>query len=186
VESDDILHPGHHSIRAANYDYRSRGIYFVTICSYQRSCIFGRVVGHEVELFPLGCIVRKTWLAIPLHYPHVKLHENVVMPNHIHVLIEIGCRDGAQHAAPLGSAGIRAVRERRVLAGSLGAIVRSFKAAVTKFARTELRYSEEIWQRNYFERVVRDGKEYSETCRYIADDPLKWERDRENPEARRG
>jgi len=69
--------------------------------------------------------------------------------------------------------------------GSLGAIVRSFKAAVTLRARRELGWIGEIWQRNYFERVVRDGQEFSDASRYISENPTKWEWDRENPEAKR-
>jgi hypothetical protein len=72
-----------------------------------------------------------------------------------------------------------------VQAGSLAAMVRSFKGAATKRARAELRYSHEIWQRNYFERVLRSEEDFADTCRYIFDNPMKWEFDRENPGARK-
>ena len=72
-------------------------------------------------------------------------------------------------------------RKALVHAGFLAAVVRSFKAAVTRRARVESCYAEEIWQRNYFERVVRDGQEFADTCRYIGENVMKWDGDLENP-----
>ena len=196
-ESDQAeqLHPGHRSLRIPGFDYTAAGLYFVTICSYQKQCTFGKVKGISVELTPLGRIVRECLLEIPRHFARAQLHEFAVMPNHLHFILglvgrttddaAIGndrreefktqgtCRDGAQRAAPL-----------RVVAGSLGAIVRSFKAAVSRRARVELRWSGEIWQKNYFERVIRDGKEYADTARYVVENPMRWGLDEENPDSR--
>jgi REP element-mobilizing transposase RayT len=69
-----------------------------------------------------------------------------------------------------------------VAPGSLGAIVRSFKAAATKRVHEELEWRVPLWQRNYFEAVVRDGEEFSNAVRYIEENPSRWEWDRENPE----
>jgi putative transposase len=184
VSTEEKLHPGHRSIRLKGRDYSAPGIYFVTICVEARRCIFGRINENQTELSGLGSIVREIWNAIPRHFAHVNLHGFVIMPNHVHGLIEIACQDGAQHAAPLQEASAAIPGRPQVKAGSLSAIVRSFKAAVTLRARKELGWPGEIWQRNYFERVVRDGQEFSDAARYIAENPMLWGLDKENPEAK--
>ena len=176
--SDEVLHPGHRSVRLKDYDYSAAGFFFVTICAYEKRCIFGRIVDGQMELTAVGRIGHESWIAIPSHFPSVSLHAFVIMPNHVHGIIEIGCQAGAQHAAPLQRTDPKVPQ---VAPGSLVAIVRSFKAGVTLRARREQRWAEEIWQRNYFERVVRDGQELSDATRYIAENLMKWERDRENP-----
>jgi len=181
VSDGDGLHPGHQSIRLEGRDYSAPGLYFVTICTQMKRCIFGRVAATEIELAALGKIVHASWIAIPSHFAHVNLHAFVIMPNHVHGIIEIGCQAGAQHAAPLQGMRPSEGRQQNVQAGSLSAVVRSFKAAVTRRASNELSWEGEIWQRNYYERVVRNGEEFSDASRYIAENPLKWEWDRENP-----
>src|SRR6266404_5217771 len=151
---DQALHPGHHSIRFPGYDYSSEGLYFVTICSHQKRCVLGRIVEARTVLSPVGVIVRKCWVAIPSHFARTRLHEFVIMPNHLHGIGEICAKPGRSSAAPL-----RVNLPRAVPPGSLGAIVRSFKAAVTKRVHDKFQVSGPVWQRNYFERVVRDGEE---------------------------
>ncbi len=184
-------HPFHrHSIRLKGFDYSQRGLYFVTICAYRKRCLFGKVVNKAVHLTALGRIVDQTWLEIPLHFPHVELQPFVVMPNHIHGVLAIVRSQvkrphlvGAQHAAPLQDPDPSLPNPTpRVLPGSLSALVRSFKAAVTKRAKI-LRPcpTDPIWQRNYYERVLRSGKEFGDASRYIWENPLKWDADLENP-----
>ena len=172
------------SIRLDYRDYSFPGIYFVTICAYERRSVFGRIINAKLVSNDLGRIVREWWVAIPLHFAQVALHEFVVMPNHLHGLVAIAPKPttlvGAQHccALPPGDS------SQAVKPGSLGAIVRSFKSIVARRAHKELGWTGPIWQRNYFERVLRDGKEFSDASRYIAENPMKWEWDRENPEFR--
>jgi REP-associated tyrosine transposase len=181
MKGEEALHPGHRSIRLQDYDYSAPGSYFVTICAHEKRCIFGRISGPGVELNAPGRIVRECWIAIPLHFARVNVHAFVIMTNHMHGIIEIGCQAGAQHAAPLRD--IRPAEGRQKLRpGALSAIVRSFKGAVTRKAREELGCKGEIWQRNYFERIVRDGQEFADASAYIVENPRKWEWDRENPE----
>lgn len=175
---DEELPPGHHSIRLKDHNYSVGGFYFVTICAPEKKCVFGRIVAREMQLTPLGRIVRECWMGIPEHFPRVQLHGFVLMPNHLHGIIEIGRQMGRSGAAPLRPA------LPRVVGGSLGAVVRSFKAAVRKRASQELSWEGEIWQRNYFDRVIRDGKEHADARRYIQENILKWELDLENPENR--
>src|SRR6266849_6116676 len=164
------------SRRLQTRDYTSPGLYFVTICANFKRSVFARVVAKSVQLTALGQIARESWVTIPSHFQCVNLHAFVVMPNHVHGIIEIGATGLAQHAAPLQGK----VRTAAPLAASLSTIVRSFKAEVTRRSRLELNWEGEIWQRSYFDRVIRDGREFSNASRYIAENPLKWEWDREN------
>jgi len=178
------LHPDHHSIRIKEYDYSAAGFYFVTVCTFERKCVLGTLHEGHIGLSELGESVRECWLVIPRHFAKVNLHEFVVMPNHLHGIVEI-VSVGAQHAAPLLGGDSNAGNPAFVKPGSLGAMVRSFKAAVTKKARRQLGWNGEVWQRNYFERVLRDGKEIAGAGRYIAENPMMWDLDQENPLKRR-
>ena len=162
-------------MRLKDRDYSASGFYFVTICATQTRFIFGQINQKSVELTALGHIARETWIGIPLHFAQVNLHSFVVMPNHVHGIIEIASTGLAQRAAPLQA------RQQGVQSGSLSAIVRSFKGEVTRRGREELHWRGRVWQPNYFDRVIRDGKEYSNACRYISENPLRWESDLENP-----
>ena len=180
------------SIRLRGRDYGAPDSYFVTICAHERRSIFGQVGNASLIPSALGRLVRECWVAIPLHFAHVELHEFVVMPNHLHGIIAVLSKKsalpvtaaaakplvGAQHrcALPPGDLG------QAVTPGSLGAIVRSFKAIVARRAHEELRWKGPIWQRNYFERVLRDGKEFSDVSQYIVENPMRWEWDSENPQ----
>jgi len=175
----DDLHSGHHSTRLKKFDYIQPACYFVTICSQNRKCIFGNVQKNQMFLNGLGAIVQECWLQIPTHFPWTTLRDFVVMPNHIHAIIQIGCQLGRSNAAPLqkGNAG------PHVAPGSLGAIVRSFKGAVTKRIHGELGVSRQVWQRNYHEKLLRPGQEVANARMYISENPQKWQRDQENPES---
>jgi putative transposase len=181
---EPIFHRGHRSIRCQGYDYSSPGLYFVTICTHEKRCVLGGVIDGRVKLSAIGQIVREFWLAIPSHSCAVTLHEFVVMPNHLHGIIEIVAELGHGRGSPQLTR--RSPTAPNVVPGSLGAIGRSFKAAVTKRAHVELQWPHPVWQRNYFERVLRDGREYADAARYVAENTLKWEFDRENPTPRRG
>jgi REP element-mobilizing transposase RayT len=100
------------------------------------------------------------------------------MPNRVHGIIRIGCQTGAQHADyeqyPL-------LTRSRALAW---VIVRSFKAAIRWRTRIELNWTGVIWQRSYFERVMRVGREYVDTVAYIKENPRNWQTDQENPDSK--
>lgn len=131
----------------------------------------------RVRLSALGRIAHESWISIPCHFSRVNLHQFVVMPNHIHGILEV-TPGPAQHAAPLQENAASAAKELRQ--GSLSIIVRSYKSEVTRRARAELNWKGEVWQHNYFDRVIRDGCEFAATARYIVDNPLKGEWDAEN------
>ncbi len=179
MRSNERLQPGHKSLRLPYRDYADAGIYYVTICAHENVCIFGSVQNGSVRLTPLGNLVRTHWEEISSHFQNAKLHAFVVMPSHLHGLIEL--------SATVTSATAE-IRRRRfdpsaVPARSLPAIIRSFKTVVAKRARQELQFVGDVWHRNYFERIVRDARELSNATQYILENPTKWEMDRFNPEA---
>ena len=173
----------HHrrSVRLRGYDYAQGGGYFVTTCVAQKRCVFGNIENNQMRLSVYGKFVKECWLAITEHYPHVILDEYVIMPNHFHGILIINASGRAQHAAPLHAT-------CNVPAQSLGAIVRSFKSATTRCVnihRTAHRLSPvKVWQRNYYERIVRDETELDSIRRYIIENPLNWTEDTENPASR--
>jgi putative transposase len=124
----------------------------------------GRIENAETHLNKVGKIVRECWLDVPLHYTNANLHMFVIIPNHAH--------------------GLRAALARlefgRVLSPHW---VRSFKAAVAKRVRIALHVGRDGGQRNYFDRLLRDGRESSNATRYIVEIPIQWQRHRETPEA---
>jgi putative transposase len=171
----------HHrwSIRLKDYDYSSAGAYFVTICIKERRCVLGRIQNSDVVLSPIGKIVHQCWNEIPDHFNAAKLDVFVIMPSHLHgvlVIIDEWCRGTACRAPTIEQFG-QPVRQ------SLPTVVRSFKSAVTRqinIVRNTL--GEPLWQRNYYEHIIRNEKELNQTREYILYNPLQWQFDRENPE----
>jgi REP element-mobilizing transposase RayT len=160
------------------YDYSQTGAYFITICTHERICLFGDIMNGEMRLNDAGWIVQQCWDQIPEHSPHVELGEFIVMPNHVHGIIVIAETPnvGARHAVPLPEKFCKPVP------GSIPTIVRSFKSAVTKRIN-ELRNTPgaPVWQRNYYEHIIRNEESLNRIRKYIANNPTQWELDRENP-----
>jgi putative transposase len=179
-----MRHKNHRrSIRLKGYDYTQAGAYFVTICTKDRACLFGDVADGVMRLNQMGHIVRQCWLAIPNHVPHVLLDEFVVMPNHVHgIIVIMPTHDvGATYASPLQNDDTP-TRPRGPQPRSVASIVGSFKSAAAK------RINEQrgtpgapIWQRNYYEHIIRDDESLNLIRNYIADNPLRWQIDAENP-----
>ncbi len=169
------------SVRLLDYDYTQSGAYFITICTKERECLFGEVIDGEMWLSKIGTVVGECWKAIPDHFPHVVLDGFVVMPNHIHGILMI-------YAEGRGTAGRAPTTERfsRPVAHSLSTAIRSFKAAVTRRVN-ELQgtSSTPVWQRNYYEHVIRNEEELHSLRQYTVDNPLKWALDQENPALRK-
>jgi REP element-mobilizing transposase RayT len=171
----------HHrkSIRLKGYDYAQSGGYFVTLVTLWREYLFGEIVEGKVHQSPLGRIVDECWRSIPEHFPNVELGAYVVMPNHIHGIIIIYDGRGTIYRAPTHYAPI-IERFGKPTVGSLPTIVRTFKSTVTRRAERELN-SGNIWQRNYYEHILRDQADWERISTYIADNPLNWGDDEENP-----
>jgi REP element-mobilizing transposase RayT len=174
-------------IRLKEFDYTQPGAYFVTVVSHRRKNIFGEIIDGEMNLDQAGKIVEKTWQNIPMHFPNTSCEIFVVMPNHIHGIIDINNDQivEARHASPLRSKNLKSqsVKSDGVKPQSLGAIIGSFKSAVTKqLHQTKIINQEKIWQRNYYEHIIRDEQDYQQIVEYILSNPFNWEFDHENPE----
>jgi REP element-mobilizing transposase RayT len=163
------------SIRLKGYDYSQVGAYFVTICAKDRACLFGEVVDDGMRLNPEGLVVEQCWNAISEHFPSVALDEFVVMPNHVHGVLWITNTEPPRHT-PLPHAPCGTQR------GSIGAIVASFKSAVSKRIN-ELRGTPgtPVWQRNDHDHIIRDEETLNRIRQYIVDNPVHWAMDHENP-----
>jgi len=182
--------PWRRSIRLRGYDYAQAGAYFVTIVTKDRMCLFGEIVGDEMRPNQFGRIVEATWSALPEHYSGVECDVFMVMPNHVHGIIALVDDDGGG-ATDVG-AGLKPARgvaaaPNSVRAGfkpapTLPEIVRAFKTFSARRVN-ELRATPgtTVWQRNYYEHVVRGENELDRIREYIANNPLQWEMDRENP-----
>jgi putative transposase len=166
----------HHrrSIRLKGYDYSRAGAYFVTIIAHQRECLFGKITNGDMILNDLGKIADECWRAIPEHFPQVELGAHVVMPNHVHGIIVITGAVGARHASPLQNQS----PPRGAPSGSLGAMVGSFKSAVTRHIGRDFNTTQ-IWQRSYHEHIIRDEREMNNIWRYIESNPSMWIEDEE-------
>ncbi len=175
----------HHrkSIRLQGYDYTQAGAYFVTIVTYQRECLFGKIENGEMVLNDFGAIADECWRAIPDHFPFVELGAHVIMPNHAHGMVVIN--DVGRGAAMLRPYDDNNSHKINVKPGSLGAIVRSFKSAVSYRINKE-HNATGIWQRNYYEHIIRNAGEANRIHLYIESNPAQWDRDDENPSNNRG
>ncbi len=168
-------------IRLKGYDYTQAGAYFVTILVRYREHLLGGVLVGAVQLSKSGEIVDECWREIPEHFSDVECDAYAIMPNHIHgVLVVRGV--GARHASPLQRHPLRVSNwPTGPKPSSVGAIVGSFKSAATKrinrFRRT---IGFVVWQRNYYEHIIRDEDSLNKIREYIFHNPARWEYDLEN------
>ncbi len=170
----------HHrrSIRLPHYDYSRRGAYFVTICIRNRECLLGHIGRGEMTLNNAGLVVQSVWNGLPQRYTGIEIDAFVVMPNHIHGIMHIV---GAALALPPNPAARK--KGAASSAPTLGDVVRAFKSiSAIQVNRILSRSGQPLWQRNYYERVIRDEAEMCRIHEYIQNNPLNWETDKENPE----
>lgn len=166
--------PYRRSIRRAEYDYRQPGAYFITVCTHQREPLFGEIIGGQMQLNAAGRVVQSAWGAIPAHFPDVAMGEYVVMPDHFHGILVIGDSVRALLAAP---ANIGNITGAACGAPTLGQIIRRFKSQSAIAVNGCLNRSmTPVWQRNYWERIIRDDRELLAIQRYIQDNPARWQK----------
>lgn len=189
----------HHrrSIRLKGYDYSRSGLYFITLCVVDRICVFGNIVDGKMQLNDIGRLVEEEWLnTVDIRKGDVRLHNYIVMPNHFHAIIEIcECMDECDSSQILNGCNMGECECRgesyspQILntdnvgecdlplrmkspSKTVGAIVRGFKGAVSR----QLGYS--VWQRNYYEHIIRTGESYRQISDYIVNNPTKWQDDK--------
>jgi len=168
------------SIRLEGFDYAGEGAYFVTMCVHERHMAFGEIFDGEIQLNRAGEIVREEWLRSAEIRKEVRLDWFVVMPNHFHAVVWLVGADGVRPGVRLGPTPSAPTRSP----GSLGSVMAGFKSVVTRRIN-EIRRTPgaAVWQRNYYERVVRDDDELNRIRQYIIDNPAQWALDRNNPDA---
>lgn len=167
----------HHrrSIRLKGYDYSEAGTYFVTVCSWKRDCLFGEISGGVMGLNEYGRIVEDEWRRSSTIRQEINLDEFVIMPNHIHGIVTI-YSNGDRHVGANGRSPLRMKPK------SISSFVAGFKSAVTKQIN-QIRNTPgtPVWQRNYYEHIIRNEKELEKIREYIQNNPLKWGLDENNP-----
>jgi len=178
------------SIRLKGYDYRLAGGYFVTICVRNGECVLGEIIDDEMVFNSFGQIVDKEWRKGEEIREHVLLDVYQVMPNHFHGIVfllkelEHGPKRiehgsvWAKHASPLRNVEPELGPFKGPKSGSLGAVIRGFKSALTRRINKGRGVSGvSMWQRNYWERIIRNERELEAIRRYILANPANWRKD---------
>lgn len=164
------------SIRLSRYDYRQSGAYFITVCTKNREFLFGQIADGKMRLNELGMAVLNEWQRTERVRPGIKLDAFVIMPNHLHGILFLVYAEGTARRAPTEEVFGRPV------SGSLPTIVRSFKsAAAMRINQIRNAPGAPVWQRNYYEQVIRGEEELHRIREYVEKNPVMWETDSENP-----
>ena len=169
----------HNSLRHPGFDYTSAGAYFVTICAAHRVCLFGEVAGGCMQLNPLGHVACSTWPALVEHHACAKVDEYVVMPNHVHALIWL-----QPLPPPIAPTGTQQRAFGNPVADSLSTLIGSYKSSVTQQAkRKRLLPGPVLWQRNFYDNIVRNAEALARIREYIRTNPARWHEDQLHPDA---
>jgi len=185
------------SLRLPHYDYSRAGYYFITIVAQNREHLFGEIVDGNMVLNMAGLMVEEWYIKLEEKFPNVKNHEMVIMPNHIHFIIEIQSYDSIANEPMIkGRHTGLPLRQNNMLkpVGAdpcvrpqnnvyIGDIIQWFKTMTTnqyiKMVKNNTLppFNKRIWQRNYYEHVIRDENDYVRIAEYIVNNPLSWELD---------
>ncbi len=143
--------------RLTEYDYAAPNFYFITLCTHSMRCLFGT----PEHLNTYGQVAQEELLAIPNHYTHVQIDKYIIMPNHIHaiVVIDSSCQTDAASRAP-----------------TLSSIVGAYKSGVSRKIH-KINPTISVWQRNFYDHIIRNEKSYQKIWTYIHENPLKWDLD---------
>lgn len=189
----------HHrkSVRLKGYDYSRAGLYFITVCTKDRECFFGEIVGAndrspEIILNDAGKIANDCWLEIPKHFPNTVLHGHIVMPNHVHGIIELtdNANVGTSHGMSLHDNMDDTVGTRhgvslpsnpnqfgKPVSGSLSVIINQYKSSVKRWCNKN-RQEHFQWQSRFHDHIIRNEQSYKTISEYIINNPSKWKEDK--------
>jgi putative transposase len=162
------------SIRLNNYNYASEGAYFITICAVVRQPWFGEVHDEMMQLNDAGRMVHAEWQNLATRFPHIELDTFIIMPDHIHGLISI-TGDATSTLAPRSNE-----RPNGTMAGSIGRIVQAFKSITTNTYIQHVHqhgwqpFPGKLWQRNYYEHIIRNEHDLQRIRDYILRNPSRW------------
>lgn len=196
------------TIRLKGYDYSKPGLYFITLCTQDRAHLFGEIENRKMRLNEAGKIADRCWREIPSHFPNAVLHEYVIMPNHVHGIIELrrdpnnGPADGypavvgienfqqqPRRNDPFNQKPLKPQRHefQKMIPRSIASIVKGYKIGVTKWFRNNMNESAvdepfRVWQRNYYEHIIRDRQSFFLISKYIENNPDNWREDKERYE----
>lgn len=187
----------HHqcSIRLPEYDYAQAGAYYVTIVAWHRECLFGEVVNKDVKLNEAGKIVQWEWKELPKRLQFIEIGAFIVMPNHFHGILIFRENVGTTHQVLINAHSGNVSLPNVITDGidgsplprgpqpkSLGAIMAQFKSRVTKkLWKIRSLKGTPIWQRNYYEHIIRDQQDLQNKTDYIEANPMLWDEDDNNP-----
>lgn len=201
-----IQNHNRHSIRLKDYDYSQNGLYFITFCTKNHSCILGNIKNSKVILNPIGKIVNEEIIRTTQIRKNIKIPIFTIMPNHIHLIIEINNfinpRTGVLHTPNLSPININDGTPNipnpkfKSPKNSIGSIIRGIKSASVRGVNQLVEMGELgkkmglcdsnravcdtplRWQRNYYDHIIRDEKSYLNIVEYIKNNPIKWELDK--------
>jgi len=186
----------HHrqSIRLKSHDYSKAGSYFITVCTQGRECLFGKVKNSVIELNPAGKMIQEIWKGLPQFHSDFTMDEFVVMPYHIHGIIVLTEDVGAglrAYPPPRATQQNQKIGQPRRVAPTitLPDVIHHFKSYTTARYRDQVEnegwppFPGRLWQRNYYEHVIRNKNSLNKIREYIINNPMRWQFDRDNPVA---
>ncbi len=172
------------SLRLRSYDYSNSGAYFITICSYKREEIFGEIENGLMHINDFGKIVQDCWHQIPENYENIKLDDFVIMPNHIHGIIWIV---GAIQESPEDNTTqdngvilelpLRIERRKMLISKIIGRFKMNSSKLINNIRNSK---GSHVWQRSYYDHIIRDEGDLNNTKRYIQNNPINWDKDENN------
>ncbi|MFK7779834.1 MAG: transposase [Candidatus Gracilibacteria bacterium] len=187
------------SIRLKDHDYSGEGLYFITISIKDKLCLFGEIRNDVLELFDSGKMIEKYWLELENKFDNVKLHDFVVMPNHFHGVIEIKSNNDCNkcRGIPCVCHDVNVDNNKRVntrftptggkfkyCKNSISGIIQYFKSITTNnyiqnvYNNNRPSFNKKLWQRNFYEHIIRNEESYLKIIDYINTNPQKWNEDK--------
>jgi len=160
--------------RLSNYDYSTSGAYYITMCTHQKKHLFGKIIEGEMHLNTLGSIANYEWIKLKDRFPQVNFDIYQVMPNHIHAIIAMGIDDE-----------IDLIVDEVTQNPDINSIIAAFKSIVSKQYNKHCRDNnipllQGIWQRSYYDHIIRSEEDLRMIADYIWHNPLNWELDKYN------
>jgi len=177
--------------RLKDYDYSTAGYYYVTICTENRQELFGVIENDKIILNNAGNMINFWWGEITRHFEGIKLDEYIVMPNHIHGIINIvgvdRCVDPNQYVDRIQNNKINHNGRTHRSAPTISDIIQWFKTMTTNEYICHVKnsnwlsFNKRLWQRNYYDHIIRNEKSLNHIREYIINNPAKWAEDKNNP-----